>query len=121
MRYIKNIILASATVILLLTACDPDKFLGIKPRGKDVPTEYKHYDGLLTSFDMIKWTLEFNGRLYFPILSDEYIVTGRSFGELGSKMGQQGKECYMYNKAFLLPDDLPSDWGYNGNMYSLPL
>lgn len=121
MRYIKNIILASATVILLLTACDPDKFLGIKPRGKDVPTEYKHYEGLLTSFDMIKWTLEFDGKLYFPILSDEYVVTGRSFGELGSHMGQQGKECYMYNKAFLLPDDLPSDWGYNGNMYSCNL
>lgn len=107
--------------VMLLSACNPDDFLGIKPRGKDVPSEYKHYEGLLTSFDMIKWTIDFNGKLYFPILSDEYIVTERSLNQLASEMGQQGRACYQYEKNFLLPDDMPGDWGYNSNTYALNL
>lgn len=117
MKNLKNIILLSIAATVLFTACDPDKFLGIKPRGKDVATEYKHYDGLLTSFDMIKWSLGNTDKLYFPILSDEYTVTERSFSELGSMMGEQGSECYKYKRNFLLPDDMPADWGYNSNMY----
>ena len=117
----KNIILLALTALLLFTACDPDKFLGIKPRGKDVPSEYKHYDGLLTSFDMIKWSVNYGNKLYFPLLSDEYTVNERSFNELGSLMGQQGKACYQYDKNFLLPDDLAADWGYNSNMYAFNL
>ena len=118
---LKNIILAASATMLMLTACDPDNFLGIKPRGEDVPTEYKHYDGLLTSFDMVKYSVEYGNDLYFPLLSDEYTVNERSFNELGSLMGQQGKACYQYDKNFLLPDDLPGDWGYNSNVYAFNL
>ena len=70
---------------------------------------------------MIIYPVQYKNKLYFPLLSDEYTVTERSFDELGSIMKQQGKACYQYNKDFLLPDDLPADWGYNSNIYTCNL
>lgn len=116
MKNIKNITLITVLASILFSACDPNGYLGVKPRGKDIPTEYKHFDGLLVSFNMLRWST-FMDVLYFPPLSDEFTVTERSLGQLTTLMGNQGKLCYEYNRDYLLPDDLPDDWGYNNNIY----
>ncbi len=120
----KNILIKSHAILLFLviiSSCNPDDFLGIKPRGKDVPTDFRHFDGLFISQNMVKWSVAYNDKLYFPLLSDEFTVTENSFNELSSIMGQQGKNCYTYQTDFLLDDDMPADWGYNSNFYALNL
>lgn len=105
--------------ILLLTSCNPDDFLGIKPRGKDVPKDFEHFEGLLNSFDMMRWAAGSGTSIFFPLLSDEYTVTETSIDEVAYNLGQQGKDCYKYNCDFLLEDDMPADWGYDKKMYTL--
>lgn len=105
---------------LVFQSCNPDDFLGIKPRGKDIPTKYKHYDGLMTAFEMIRWQLAGN-RLFFPLLSDEYTIAEENLPVLVQNGYTQSAECYKYNPDFLLEDDVPYDWGYNSNMYAYNL
>lgn len=121
MKYLVKITYILLFSIILLPSCNPDNFLEFKPRGKDVPSEWKHYDGLLTQFDMIKWDLSDNGTLYFPALSDEYTTTKSGYDQIGASIGEQGRKCYKYDPDFLYPDDMPADWGYNANMYTLNL
>ena len=117
---LKKILYLLVLFTLVLQSCNPDDFLGIKPRGKDIPREYKHYDGLMTAFEMIRWQLAGN-RLFFPLMSDEYTVTETSMQRLVTQAYTQGKECFVYNPDFLLEDDIPYDWGYNANMYAYNL
>ncbi len=105
-------------VLALFAGCDPNSFLDIKPRGKDIPTSYVHYEGLLNSFNMIKFPgSAYSGNMFFPVLSDEYYVTEHSLEQLSSSLGQEGREAYKYNRNFMLPDALPSDWNYTDNTY----
>ncbi len=116
----KKILYPILALALVLQSCNPDDFLGIKPRGKDIPTKYKHYDGLMTAFEMIRWQLAGN-RLFFPLLSDEYTLAEKNVPVLTQNAYTQGVECFKYNPDFLLEDDVPYDWGYNSNMYAYNL
>jgi starch-binding outer membrane protein, SusD/RagB family len=104
-------------ISLCLGGCNSDDFLNVKPRGKDVAETYKHYDGLLNSFNMIKY-----GDLssvYFPMLSDEYFVTTSSLDILASDTGgPQAENAYRYKADVMRANENCGDWGYSGsNIY----
>ena len=105
--------------LFLLSSCNSDDFLNVKPRGKDIPSTYAHYNGLLSSALCYYGT---EGNLYFPLLSDEFYTTSTGLVNIASKMqGPQGGKCFRYEDNIYNSDDAASDWSYNSSLYTYNL
>ncbi|MDR2473303.1 MAG: RagB/SusD family nutrient uptake outer membrane protein [Tannerella sp.] len=113
----KKYILYGISGLMLMNACNSDEFLGVKPRGKDVPSTLQHYDGLLNNQFM--WNSENPDQLYFTLLSDEFYATPGSLDFLGMMTnGPQAGNAFRYMADIMRPDENCTDWAYNSVLYT---
>jgi len=115
----RNLYTLLLAVTALVSGCDSDEFLGVKPRGKDVPSTFQHYEGLLNNFNPLILYSSGAGNLYCTLLSDEWYATKASFAQLGSQMGgPQGASAYRYEADIMRPDENCDDWAFNSSIYT---
>lgn len=110
-----KLIYICCALALVLSGCE--KFLDIKPKGRDVPHLYKHYDGMFNTTGMINLSFTqltetgsmmlLESNVYYPYLSDEFTCSSTSFKNLNRK----GKSAYSWQPDILVEEDYSAEWG----------
>lgn len=110
--FIKYICLA---LVLALTGCT--KYLDIKPKGRDIPETFKHFEGMFNSTYLVSFSyfqINDNGsstllqsEVYFPYMTDELECSESSF----KNFGRTSLEAYNWNGKLFNEDDYSAEWG----------
>lgn len=120
-KYIK-----CACLFLFLAMVGCTDFLDIKPKGKDIPENFKHFNGLLNSTNMIGTTFTnvndggsitlLQTDLFFTYMTDELECSNESF----PNMGRIGMNAYKWEANVFQEDDYSAEWGtFYSQIYTL--
>lgn len=90
--------------IVALTGCD--KFLGIKPKDKFIPTTVTDFENMLNSGTMVNF-----GDQYWDLMSDDAFLPEGEPGNLFTKQQPYGRRIYKFDKS-------PYDQGSNDFLWS---
>lgn len=101
-------------LILMIAGCSD--FLDVKPRGKDIPEDIKHFEGLFNNNILTNLTfyevLE-NGammpkasELYYLYMTDELIADSTSY----TRLSRGARAAFSYEPDLFVADDYSAEW-----------